>query len=265
MEQGVSDETRDMVLIDAATIRLGLTDDEADRLARELARAEIAERRRRQSLGRLDEPSLSEAVAHRREWVQTSMPAHDVHVEAFYIDRTPVTNGQWRAFMAQTGAPRPARWSDDAPDDVLVTGVNWSDATAYAAHHGLALPSEAQWERAARDDRSFFPWGDELEPEGLQAHASGALPFAVGHHPSLASVAGVHDLIGRFGTLCRDDFGPYPGGDVAWFDAHYPSWRGQKVVRGGYSVHQDSTCVYRNGVAPDRRNKFVGFRCVKPA
>jgi formylglycine-generating enzyme required for sulfatase activity len=255
---------RDMVEIPGRTIRLGLTEDEADRLARELALAEVAERERRQSLGRMKDFALDDVIAHRREWMRTSMPAHEVIVMPFAIDRTPVTNGQWRAYMADTGAKRPARWSDDANDDVMVTGVSWRDAVAYAAHHNCTLPSEAQWETAARDGRSFFPWGDRFEPLGPQAYANGALPIQVGRHPALSSAAGVHDLIGRFGTLCRDDFGPYPGTDETWFDAHYPSWRGQKVVRGGYSVHQDSTCVYRNGIGEERQNKFVGFRCVRP-
>lgn len=73
----------------------------------------------------------------------------------------------------------------------------------------------------------------------------------------------MHDLVGQFGEYCRDELEPYPGADPAWWDAHFPGWRGQRVVRGGYDVHQLATCVSRRGVPENERRTHLKFRCVR--
>jgi formylglycine-generating enzyme required for sulfatase activity len=249
-----------MISVPPTRLRIGLTPDEADRLARELAAMEEA----------LDEPGLSGApsdasavIARRRMWLEIAMPAHEVEVGAFEIEEFPVTNAQWARFMAETGARKP-----DGPglavDRNFVTGVAWTEASAYAFHHQLELPTEAEWECAARNDRSLFTWGDAYFPQGDVAFREPVrAPYAVGSRAELRSARGVHDLLGQFGEYTSSPFGPYPGAEVARFEALYPDWRGQRTVRGGYDVNQDATCVSRRGVPENERRTHLKFRCVR--
>jgi formylglycine-generating enzyme required for sulfatase activity len=262
-------DCRDMVSIEAASITLGLTADEAARLARELvAMAEVYWREEAPSpKGFLRDFDADAEYARRLEALQVSMPAHEVALGAYRIDRYPVTNGQWAAYLDACGGDPPITWSSlrtSVWEREFVTGVSWNEARAYARHHGLDLPTEAEWEHAARNGRSFFPWGDSYFPEGRAAFTppTGA-PWEVGSRPSLASWAGVHDLSGEFGEYCADELAPYPGADTPLFDRlHHGRWRGQRVIRGGFDVLQDSTCVFRAGIAPDHRDRLLKVRCV---
>jgi toxoflavin biosynthesis protein ToxD len=253
--------TRNMVSIPATTVRVGLTPDEADRLALELAKME--ERGHEPGLGGFDVVDLDAVRARRREWLEAAMPAHDVAIGAFEIDVYPVTNGEWARFVADTGA-RPAEKFGDGPSKAFVTGVSWHEAMAFAAAHELDLPSEVEWELAARNGRSLFTWGDSFAPQGEIAFRPPVnQPYKVGTRPETASKRGVHDLLGQFGEYCKDDFAPYPGADSALWAKHFPSARGQRVVRGGYDLNQAATCVSRRGVPPDERRTHLKFRCVR--
>lgn len=248
---------RPMVRVPAGRIRLGLTPQEADRLAEELFRMEQ----------RLHEPGLSgfsplvpaAETRRRRAWLETSMPVYEVELGPFEIDVYPVTNRMWAGYARATGHAVAV-----ADDDRFVTGISWSDADAYARHHELELPSEAEWEHAARDGRNLFTWGDAYSPQGDIAFAAPVdRPYVVGTRPETASYLGVHDLLGPFGEYCADPFAAYPGADLALWSDHFPDSRGQRTVRGGYDLHQDATCVSRRGVPPDERRTHLKFRCVR--
>lgn len=260
--------SRDMVLIPGGRFTVGLTEEEADALARELVAMEVTMTTERQYVDGEPAVDVDRRVRERREALQVSMPAHEVEVGEFYIDRYPVTVAEYAGYMAETGAPGPEGWTRVRPPDrQFLTGISWREANAYADRRGLALPSEVEWERAARNGRSFFPWGNNYFPHGRIAfpETGSSLPWIVGSRPALASMHGVHDLIGEFGEFTSDRFGPYPGGDAAYFDRHFPQWRNERAVRGGFDVEQDSTTVYRNGIGDAVRARDLKFRCVRRA
>ena len=255
---------RDMVLIPGGKFLMGLTSEEADRLAHELAVMEMT------LLEEREEPhkSLEEITARRRNALRAAMPAHEVEVGEFYIDRYPVTVDEYAQYMARTGAPEPTTWKWGKPDGrKFVNGISWREASAFADFHDAMLPTEAEWERAARDGRSLFPWGDTYFPLGRIAFPEDGAEaeWVVGSRPQLASVYGVQDLIGAFGEFTADPFRPYPGADEAWFDQRFKAWRQERAVRGGYDISQDSTTVYRNGTVPDDRTWLVKLRLVRRA
>ena len=98
-------------------------------------------------------------------------PLHLVHVDAFYIDTHEVTNAQYAEFVKATGAAPPYQWRGTTPPadraTIPIYNVSWSEAAAYCEWKGKRLPTEAEWEKAARGglDRQDFPWGMEYETE----------------------------------------------------------------------------------------------------
>ena len=251
--------TRAMVAIPRTRIVLGLTPDEADRLAVELAK--VQEWLYDPGTGgfmEFDPDSVRESI---RASLVAAMPAHEVEVGPFEIDVNPVTNAEWSRYVAETGA-RPA--GTRGPAQHFVTGISWRDARAYAHHHQLDLPTEAEWECAARSGRSFWPWGDAYFPQGEIAFAPPFdEPYAVGTRRKVESARGVHDLIGTFGDLCSDLFAPYPGADRAAWDRLFPNTAGQRMLRGGITPDQNATCVSRRGVPENEPRSHVKFRCVR--
>ena len=118
---------------------------------------------------------------------------------------------------------------------------------------------------AGRAQRSaVFPLGDAYFPLGRTAFPEDGADtaWAVGSRPELASPFGVHDLIGEFGEYTCDAFMPHSGTNEALFEQHFPKWRSERAVRGGYDVYQDSTCVYRGGIGEDVRSRGMKLRCV---
>jgi len=257
--------SRDMVAIPGGTVEIGLTPAEADHLAHELAKMEQRLLEERQHLDGYDF-DFDDTLQQRRAWLETSIPVQRVQVADFAIDRYPVSVGEYAQYIAETHAAPPRSWAYGQPDNrQFVTGISWREATAYAEHYGLRLPTEAEWELAARKDRRLWPWGDGYFPLGRVAFPedSASEPWRVGTRSELASPWGVQDLIGEFGEYTSEAFAPYQGTDHDLFDKHFPQWLNERAVRGGYDVYQDSTCVYRNGIDPELRATNVKFRCVR--
>ncbi|MFO0756830.1 MAG: SUMF1/EgtB/PvdO family nonheme iron enzyme [Byssovorax sp.] len=140
-----------------------------------------------------------------------------VHVDAFYLDRTPVTNAEFALFLEVTGY----RPSDDGgrflshfragkipkgEERCPVTYVSWTDARAYALWAGKRLPTEAEWEKAARGtDGRKYPWGrQEPGPEHASYGKRERGPSPVGAHPAGASPYGIEDLAGNVWEWCED-------------------------------------------------------------
>jgi serine/threonine protein kinase len=194
-------------------------------------------------------------------------PAHLVHLPAYYIDRTEVTNGAYRKFCDATHHPYPPAPSWDPSyfdkSDYPVMNVSWNDATAFAQWAGKRLPTEAEWEQAARGDkdRRLYPWGDSHDlgsanlrgsEDGYQyAAPAGALLFD-------ESPFGVRDMAGNVSEWVQDVYQPYSGAP-----APDPSLR---VVRGGnfLSDFDSATVTHRVGIKADTNPGDatpIGFRC----
>ena len=204
-------------------------------------------------------------------------PVHTVKLSAFYIDAFEVTNAQYAKFMAETDHPAPLLWEDatlNQPNQPVV-GVTWNDAQAYAAWAGKRLPTEAEWEVAARGtDARIYPWGDEfnqrLDSQTVHANvgddADGfALAARVGSFPSGASEFGVHDLAGNAMEWLAD-----------WYAADYYQQSPlenppgpmfvqlpARVLRGGHwrDKPADARSSKRRSLLVDLTDQTIGFRC----
>ena len=145
-------------------------------------------------------------------------PAHQVFLDPFFIDRTEVTVDRYTQFVGETGYPPPANWDGYTPPreqrDHPVTYVSWFDAGQYATWAGNQLPTEAQWERAARGGEGrTWPWGDTWDEGAVVAwHPDRVGPEPVGSRPDGASPCGALDLAGNVWEWVEDSY------DTAYFE-----------------------------------------------
>jgi len=170
-------------------------------------------------------------------------PAHEVYLDAFYIDQTPLTNAQWKKFVDATGWPAPACWRDERfrGDDRPVVGITYSEALSYARWSGRRLPTEAEWERAARGaDERVYPWGDEAPDAGgvrranLKGAADGyAATSPVGAFPQGAGLAGCLDMSGNVWEWTADWYDPEYYAHSPRHSPRGPETGSYRVLRGG--------------------------------
>jgi formylglycine-generating enzyme required for sulfatase activity len=196
-------------------------------------------------------------------------PRHRVWTEAFAIARAPVTNREYAEFLAATPATPPPWWGDarfNHPDQPVV-GVNWGEAVAYcdwpSRDTGLAhrLPTEAEWEKAARGGLcgARFPWGDDRPTP-----SSFDRPALVTETPT--NSFGLLALSGVCHEWCLDwEDGTYYATSPARYPQGPPSGT-RKVSRGGAWRHQDpwSPVAHRSSLPPGLRYSDYGFRVMRP-
>jgi gamma-glutamyl hercynylcysteine S-oxide synthase len=234
-------------------------------------------------------------------------PAHPVDVPGFWLDTTPVTNAAYAAFIADGGYDDPRLWTEDgwahrqraglsAPlfwswegawtqlsfglreplvPDEPVLHVCWYEADAYARWAGRRLPTEAEWEKAARWDPAAgrsrrYPWGDqEWTPERANLGQRHLRPAPAGSYPDGAAPCGARQLVGDVWEWTSSDFLPYPG-FAAWPYKEYSEvffGSAYKVLRGGAFGVSPVACrgTFRNWDYPVRRQIFAGFRTARSA
>jgi formylglycine-generating enzyme required for sulfatase activity len=190
-------------------------------------------------------------------------PTHETSVEPFFIDTYEVTCGEYAKFTSATGYATPPPWGGKTCpagwERLPVTGVNWYDAEAYAAWAGKRLPSEAEWEFAARgNDGRRYPWGDEWESAASNVNGKAGQLAEVGTYRS-PSPFGAYDMSGNAWEWTATDFAAYPGGSLT----KPPTG---KVIRGGCyaSSPSQATTTYRGVWRPREEKTYdqTGFRCV---
>jgi iron(II)-dependent oxidoreductase len=234
-------------------------------------------------------------------------PAHQVDVPAFYLDTTPVTNAAYAAFIADGGYDDPRLWTPEgwahrrragleAPlfwdwqgewvrtafgvtatviQNEPVIHVCYHEADAYARWAGRRLPTEAEWEKAARHDPATgrsrrYPWGDhDPSPAVANLGQRHLRPAPAGSYPDGAAPSGARQLIGDVWEWTSSDFLPYPG-FVAWPYKEYSEvffGSEYKVLRGGSFGVSPVVCrgTFRNWDYPVRRQIFAGFRTARSA
>jgi formylglycine-generating enzyme required for sulfatase activity len=192
-------------------------------------------------------------------------PRHAVRVHGFLIDKTEVTWGQYRRFLAASNRPRPKSPVWGTPEAFPVSGVTWDEARSFCDWAGGRLPTEAEWERAARgDDSRRFPWGDTFDPWRCNTRDGGPhAPTAAGSYPDCVSPYGVLDLAGSVSEWCSDWYvDKYDSGSPAQ-DPTGPETGTTHVLRGGnWMSPSDWVRVSsRQGIEPGWPGPMLGFRC----
>jgi formylglycine-generating enzyme required for sulfatase activity len=212
-------------------------------------------------------------VAYGGPALADELPQHAVHVDAFELSLTPVTNAQYASFVHAGGAAAPAHWADGSPpaalDDHPVTFVDWFDAGAFSAWVGGRLPSEAEWEKASRGTMGLpYPWGSVAD--SARAHVGGNQKHGrtapVGAHADGASPYGLLGMIGNVWEWVSSAYRPYPydGSD----GREEPSGGDERVLRGGSFATADliaARCAIRSRSHPGRRQAHIGFRIARGA
>jgi formylglycine-generating enzyme required for sulfatase activity len=193
-------------------------------------------------------------------------PVHTVTVKPFFIDLTEVPCADYEEFV-QTGGARVARGrkASSCPQNAPlrpVTGVTWENADAFCRDRGKRLPTEAEWEFAARGtDGRRYPWGNEWRARAANADGAFDRVMDIGAYQAGKSPFSAYDMVGNVWEWTDTDLAPYPGGKLP---AGVPA--NAKVIRGGSFAENwtQATATYRGYLAPDSpNNEKTGFRCAR--
>lgn len=216
-------------------------------------------------------------------------PAHMVMLDSYLIDKYEVSNKEYGSFIKENNHPGPAYWDDprlNKPEQPVV-GVNWYDAKAYCEYRGKRLPTEAEWEKAARGPKAnLYPWGNDFDPAKVNYGKNHDATMPVDSYPEGASYYGVYNMAGNVFEWVSD-----------WYDPRYygrletmvnptgpdkPLWLGgtgtyvdrltvgeKRVIRGGSWIAPEGTvrATHRFWNHPLNNSYGVGlgFRCAKTA
>lgn len=222
------------------------------------------------------------------EFIPEETPQHEVYLDAYYIDKYEVTNALYWEFLQyinETGDhskcyPQEPKDKNHAPGtlhtnwdypyydypDYPVSRVDWYDAYAYAAWAGKRLPTEAEWEKAARGtDGRRYPWGNVWDSTLANVGPSGSLK--IGSYETGKSIYGCYDVIGSVSEWCNDWYHPEYYQKSPSMNPQGPDYStGVRIIKGAslfapYAYKM--RCAVRIFGKPEDRNKSIGFRCAK--
>ena len=212
-------------------------------------------------------------------------PRHRVYLDAYEIDTYEVANRCFAAFVAgggyeaaahwratgwawqgREGVTRPALWDDPAwrAPALPVVGVSWFEADAYCRWRGRRLPTEAEWEKAARGgDGRRYPWGQEWGPGRANGDVVAGRLTPVGGYPGGVSPYGAHDMAGNVWEWVQDRYGRDYYRESPASNPSGPADGASRVLRGGswnFPPRQLRSAA-RTHLPPETRLRYLGFRC----
>lgn len=212
-----------------------------------------------------------------KPWFEDERPAHEVRLDAYYLDRYEVTNADYQKFVLETGHRAPPYWRaaqyPEEMDRYPVVMVSWYDARDYCQWAGKRLPTEAEWERAARPDERRYPWGDGFDPEKTNTGGLRGGLTPVGSYEAGQSPEGVYDLTGNVWEWTADWYEAYPGNEheqkeygqkfkvlrgTSWAQiGHYPPEATRQIIA------HNARAAFRLYADPQTVLNDIGFRCAK--
>ena len=226
-----------------------------------------------------DESAEALSLGIPKPWYADETPQQKVFHKEFYIDRYEVTYKRYKKYVDALGAMPPPNWQESnfpaGKDNEPVTHVTWYDAANFCQWAEKKLPTEKQWERAARGKEGYeYPWGNTFQPGWANLSTrSGSKnkPVAVGSFPKSVSPEGVHDLVGNVWEWVNDDYQPYKGS--TYQSEYYQT--GLKILRGhsasdighfpgamyDQAIKMFARSGYRQYANADGPEQDVGFRC----
>lgn len=237
---------------------------------------------------------------HKHKDVDFGKQAHNVYLDSYYIDKYEVTNAKYNKFIEAGGYDNSEYWSDEGWEwlvenkisepfwwrsekgeiyksgieypDYPVTGISWYEASAYSKWIGKSLPTEAQWEKAARGDTNdkTYPWGNEMPDCSFANYCGEKYKFCVGSTSIVGSYDkgksqyGAYDMTGNVWEWCKDWYGVDYYKISPYKNPQGPLTGERRALRGGSWVNEEPfiSSTFRQKLNPGLRDYFNGFRCV---
>ena len=233
-----------------------------------------------------DETAEALSLGIPKPWYADETPRQKIFLKGFYIDTFEVTNERYKKYVDDLGAVPPQNWKNnnfpEGKNNDPVTWVTWFDAANFCQWAEKKLPTEKQWERAAKGTQgNEYPWGNEYQPDMAylsKRAGSKNKPVAVGSFPKSVTQEGIHDLVGNVWEWVEDDYKPYKGSTYKneYYNSGYKILRGHSASDIGHfpgdiytnAIKMFARSGYRQFANPDKPGPDVGFRCVsenKPA
>ena len=219
----------------------------------------------------VDASGKSEEFGFNEPWFLPEHPQHKVMLQDYLIDRYETTNGQFKSWLKSLGKYSPAQINDIVQrlqmekDEIPVRNITWFKAQEFCQAMGKRLPSEAEWEKAARGtDGREYPWGNDWNPDYANVGQNEQDLTPGGTYEQGKSPYGVYDMAGNVMEWTADWYEAYPGAEYK--SPNYGNKR--RVARGGswggighYVIPHYFRAAYRFNFPPDGAYNDVGFRC----
>ena len=223
---------------------------------------------------KIDEENTHQKIGAIKPLYLDQHPIRKIFLDAYYIDKYEVTNDEYKKFLDASGYDElPSHWENGSyaygTEKYPVTHVTWREALSYALWTQKTLPTEAQWEKAARGpDGRVFPWGDDYEKGKSNIDIDGIRALAkVGSYPGDISPYKVYDMAGNVMEWTMNWYLPYPGNTYKnpRFGKILKVLRGNAFQKAGhYFLDAYRYSFARTEADPSEYFENVGFRCVLP-